>query len=321
MRQAMRLAMAFALMAVLLGGPAASAAPIVFGTAAQKEFDNMPFLIAKEKGYYGQEGVEVELFHFKGGGEFVSGFATGKVQLGFTSFASALRGMVRGVPIKIVAQTSHFPVYWGLMVKPDSPLKSIKDLKPGARISITTEGGLTHYVALLVLQTAGIDPAQATLVPLGAGPQMPAALRSGQIDAAIVWSPVGPELQRAGVGRYVAKLTDMLPAFTFSGVIASRDFIEKEPESIRKIMRAYRKGLAWMRANADETVNLMSQWYDMEPAIARDVYKESIANFTDDGQIDLKGLEYVIETSVKFKFLDKPLSVQDAADTRFVPIK
>ena len=59
----------------------------------------------------------------------------------------------------------------------------------------------------------------------------------------------------------------------------------------------------------------------MEPAIARDVYKESIANFTDDGQIDLKGLEYVIETSVKFKFLDKPLSLDSAADTRFVPIK
>lgn len=321
MRQAMRLAVALALMGVLLGGPAASAAPIVFGTAAQKEFDNMPFLIAKEKGYYGQEGVEVELFHFKGGGEFVSGFATGKVQLGFTSFASALRGMVRGVPIKIVAQTSHFPVFWGLMVRPDSPLKGIKDLKPGARISITTEGGLTHYVALLMLQTAGIDPGQATLVPLGAGPQMPAALRSGQIDAAIVWSPVGPELQRAGVGRYVAKLTEMLPAFTFSGVVASQDFIEKEPESLRKILRAYRKGLAWMRANADETVTLMAQWYDMEPAIARDVYKESIANFTDDGQIDLKGLEYVIETSVKFKFLDKPLGLNDAADTRFVPIK
>ena len=321
MRQAMRLAVALTLMGVLFGGPAASAAPIVFGTAAQKEFDNMPFLIAKEKGYYGQEGVEVELFHFKGGGEFVSGFATGKVQLGFTSFASALRGMVRGVPIKIVAQTSHFPVFWGLMVRPDSPLKGIKDLKPGARISITTEGGLTHYVALLMLQTAGIDPGQATLVPLGAGPQMPAALRAGQIDAAIVWSPVGPELQRAGVGRYVAKLTEMLPAFTFSGVVASRDFIDKEPESIRKIMRAYRKGLAWMKANAEETVSLMAQWYDMEPAIARDVYKESIANFTDDGQIDLKGLEYVIETSVKFKFLDRPLSLDQAADTRFVPIK
>ncbi len=312
-----------ALLALALAaeGAAWAAGPVVFGTAAQKEFDNMPFVIAKEKGYYGQEGVDVELFHFKGGGEFVSGFATGKVHLGFTSFASALRGMVRGVPIKIVAQTSHFPVYWGLMVRPDSPIKSIRDLKPGAKISITTEGGLTHYVALLILQTAGIDPAQATLVPLGAGPQMPAALRAGQIDAAVVWSPVGPELEKAGVGRYAAKLTDMLPAFTFSGVVASREFIDREPETIRKIMRAYRKGLAWMKANPDETVKLMSQWYDMEPGISRDVYQASLANFTDDGQIDLKGLEYVIETSVKFKFLDKPLAVKDAADTRFVPIR
>ncbi|MGH7267587.1 MAG: ABC transporter substrate-binding protein [Candidatus Rokuibacteriota bacterium] len=321
MRQSMRFAMVLALVAALLGAPTAWAAPIVFGTAAQKEFDNMPFLIAKEKGLFEQEGVQVELFHFKGGGEFVSGFATGKVHLGFTSFASALRGMVRGVPIRIVAQTSHFPVFWGLMVRPDSPIKTIKDLKPGARISITTEGGLTHYVALLMLQQAGLDVGQATLVPLGAGPQMPAALRAGQIDAAVVWSPVGPELQRAGAGRYVAKLTDMLPAFTFSGVVASQDFIQKDPESIRKILRAYRKGLAWMREHPDETVKLMAQWYDMEPAIAQDVYKESIRNFTDDGRIDLKGLEFVIDTSVKFKFLDKPLSVENAADTRFVPIK
>lgn len=320
MRQPVRCAMALAFVAVL-GASTAGAAPIVFGTAAQKEFENMPFLVAKEKGLFEKEGVQVELFHFKGGGEFVSGFATGKVHLGFTSFASALRGMVRGVPIRIVAQTSHFPVYWGLMVRPDSPIKSIKDLKPGARISITTEGGLTHYVALLMLQQAGLDVGQATLVPLGAGPQMPAALRAGQIDAAVVWSPVGPELQRAGAGRYVAKLTDLLPAFTFSGVVASQDFIQKDPESIRKILRAYRKGLAWMRESPEETVKLMAQWYDMEPAIAQDVYKESIRNFTDDGQIDLKGLEFVIDTSVKFKFLDKPLSVADAADTRFVPIK
>lgn len=312
----------FALALGIAGHAAAwAAAPVVFGTAAQKEFDNMPFVIAQEKGFYAQEGVNVEIFHFKGGGEFVSGLATGKVHLGFTSFASSLRGMVRGVPIKIVAQSSHYPVFWGLMVRPESPIRSIKDLKPGVRISITTEGGLTHYVALLMLQSAGLDPSKATLVPLGAGPQMPVALRAGQIDAATVWSPVGPELLRAGAARYVAKLTEMLPAFTMAGVVANRDFIEKEPDTVRKVLRGYRKGLAWMRANPDETVNLMVQWYDMDAGLSRDVYKEGMPNFTDDGQIDLKGLQFVIDTSVQFKFLEKPLTLGDAADTRFVPIR
>jgi ABC-type nitrate/sulfonate/bicarbonate transport system substrate-binding protein len=315
---------ALALAATACGGPDAGTEgtrdtrpiSVVFGTAGEKEFDNMPFLIAEQEGYFTEEGLDLEIVHFSGGGgDLVSGFAGERVDLGFTSFASALRGMVAGVPIKIVAETSTFPVFWGLIVPTDSDIQSVDDLEAGDRIAITSEGGLTHYVALLILAQAGLSPNDVTLVPLGVGPEMPAALRAGEIEAAIAFPPNGPLLENEGVARYVVSLQELVPNFTFAGIIASEKAIDEKPEAIAGLLRAYQRGLEWMEENPEESVAFIEEKYEIDPEISRQLYEAGMENFNRTGEINMEGLEFVLSTSAEYGFLEEELTVEEAADT------
>lgn len=326
MRSARRLLLALPLLAaVALGAPAPpvgeTAERIKIGTPGATDFGMLPVILAKDKGLYEAQGIDAEVLHFKGGGELTAAFASGDLLIGSTAVTTSSRGTAMGVPTTIIAELTRYPRNWGLMTLPSSPLKSIKDLKPGAKLGITRAGSQTHFVGLLIIAEAGLKADDVNFVPLGDPQAMVAAMRSGQIDGMIGYSPVSVALVLKGEAKMLADISDVVPRFSNYVIAANPKFVREQPETVRKILRAIFRATAWMKANPGETQEIMAKMYRLEPPLVKRLYESEISNFTDDGQIDPKAIEYLVDASIKYKFYDKRPALDQVFDGRFLPVR
>jgi NitT/TauT family transport system substrate-binding protein len=285
------------------------------------DFAMMPITLADDKGFFKQEALDTEFINFKGGGELTTAFASGDIDLGGTGISTHSRGVTAGVPAKIVSQMTHYPANWGLMVVPESPMKSLSDLKKGAKLGISRAGSQTHFIGIVLAVQAGLKPDDITFVPLGTPQSNVSAMKAGQTDGFIGYSPTSITLQLKKEARMVADASKVLPNFSNYAIAATHKLIEQNPKAVSAALRATHRAIVWMKANPQETQKYMMKQLNLEPELAKAVYDTEIGNFTPDGTIDMKGAEYVIDASVTYGFYEKKPTLKDVVDTRFTPVK
>lgn len=150
-------------------------------------------LIAQQRGYYKQEGLNLEILNIRGEIAIKTALA-GEVDV-FTNAGSALAGAVRGVPLKILSVVQDRPS-WELYVAPQ--VKSVEQLK-GSPIGVMSPEGSLAVVTRKILQKHGIDPARdAQLIVMGGDDVRFMALKGGAIKATLLNPPTGLMARRDG---------------------------------------------------------------------------------------------------------------------------
>ncbi len=96
-----------------------------------------------------------------------------------------------------------------------------------------------------------------TLLPTEAG-QAGAAFRAGKIDAAVTWEPWLKRASEREDGHILFSTKDS-PELIYDILITRGDLSEPEKDSVRKILRAWFKALAWMEENPEETIEIFSR--------------------------------------------------------------
>jgi ABC-type nitrate/sulfonate/bicarbonate transport system substrate-binding protein len=206
-----------------------------------------------------------------------------------------IKAIEQGAPLGIVGEVNKTAIGWGLVVPPDSPIKTIDDLEPGMKISYTSEGALTQWYALYVADQAGIDPTEIEGVPIGTNlPTIATALEEGQIDAAAVLLPWGDVLESEGTARWVAHMDKQLPKFSFTGIPATDTAIEDE-QTTSCLLGAYSAAVRWMAQNPDETQRFFEDFYQVEPALAKTAYEQLLRDFNETAQMEPDRMQFVID--------------------------
>lgn len=212
-----------------------------------------PSYVAFEKGFFAEEGLDAELVSGTLD-ELKTGLATGEFTVtngDFQYFPSIQEGM----DLKIIGGLHKGCIR--LVVPPNSPIKTTKDLK-GKRIGIDEMGGTPQSVATIVLANAGIDPKTGVTWVVYPLDQLTTAVKKGEIDAFAAWDPFGVLAeQKEG---YTA-LSDISTDPLFAGksccfLYASKKQLDENPERVAAIARAYKKATEWIKANPEETAKL-----------------------------------------------------------------
>lgn len=292
----------------------------VGGVLLNADFGAMPVALAQELGFYKAEGLEAKLVDFQGGGELMTALAANEVFIAEAGGPSSTRGTSVGVPTTIISQLKPSLVNWGLMVLPGSPIKSLSDLKSGMKIGITRSGSNTHLTGILIFAQAGLDPKDVAFVPLGSPANNLAALKSGQIDGMIIYSPTSVSLELEGKGKLVLDASKVMPHFSNYVMVGNPSFLKEKPEVVRKVLRAIYRAVVWMKANPKDTMTRMQAMYNLSPEVASELYRREINDFTSDGAIDIEGVKVVIEASVKYGFFQNKPPLEKAVDPQFTPV-
>jgi sulfonate transport system substrate-binding protein len=174
----------------------------------------------------------------------------GSLDFGSTAGAAALIGKVSGNPIRTIYVFSR-PEWTALVTMPDSPIKTVADLK-GQRIAVT-RGTDPHIFLVRALATAGLSEKDVKLVLLQ-HPDGRTALERGDVAA---WAGLDPMMAAAELESH-ARLFYRNPAANTWGVLNVREeFATAHPDLVRKVLIQYEVARKWAVAHKPELIAMM----------------------------------------------------------------
>jgi NitT/TauT family transport system substrate-binding protein len=227
-----------------------------------------------------KEGITAELTIYRGGAETFEAMAAGAadVILDATSLVSA--GRKKGVNSKVLANAAMGYYGWQLMTLAKSTL-GVKDLA-GKKVAITSAGSGSDLLALWTQQDKKIE---FTRVPVGGGGLVPNLL-AGNVDAAVVYSPLSFQISKSGEARTILDYSKEVPPNLAAGWIALDKYVQDKPQVVQKTLNALYGALAFMRANKDVSVKLIADLYEIPAEIAALEYENTIMKLETDGSMD-----------------------------------
>jgi len=231
--------------ALLAYGAAASAETTIrIGLAVPNYGPYAPVYAAEELGYYKENDVKAEITAYRGGAAGQEALAAGAADMISFFPPGAALAVKKGIKERVVAIGSARPVGWHIVVAASSPYKTFKDLA-GKKIGITAKGSTTDFYALWAANRAGV---QVETVPVGPAALIP-TLKSGQIDAAVLNSPLPFKLIIPGEGRSVVDLGSEMEPTLPDVWIATQAMIDGNPKAVEGALRAIYKATAYMKKN------------------------------------------------------------------------
>jgi NitT/TauT family transport system substrate-binding protein len=229
---------------------------------------NTGFIVAREKGFYREAGLEVEISPGKGSGSTAQLIASKAGQFGFADGFVVGNSISKGLNIKSVAS-----IYRGnpaaVMVLAESGISTPKDLE-GKSIGITA-GSAQFQQWPAFAKGAGIDPSKVRLVnvdPAGVG----TALLNNQVPAIAAFAQgYVPLIEiRANKTARIFWYADYGVNVVSNGVIVHNDFLKSDPETVRAFLAPTIKGFLYARSNPEEAIELIRKLSPaIDPKIAR----------------------------------------------------
>ena len=205
--------------------------------------------IAQEKGYFRDEGLDVEIVGFKAAPQILPAIATGEVQVSGSAVTPALfNAFARGITMKLVADKGQVAQGFGfaaIVIRSDlaDTIRDFKDLK-GRKFAVMGKGVSSTTQLGKALERGGIEPNEVELIELGL-PEMVAALGNKAIDGATLLEPFITFATARNVGIRWKGMEDFLPFTGQNGVIIySQQFTQEQPEAAKRWMAAYLRARA-----------------------------------------------------------------------------
>lgn len=227
-----------------------------------------------------KEGIAAELTIYRGGAETFEAMAAGAadVILDATSLVSA--GRKKGVNSKVLASAATGYYGWQLMTLSKSTL-GVNDLK-GKKVAITSAGSGSDLLALWTQQDKKVE---FTRVPVGGGGLVPNLL-AGNVDAAVVYSPLSFQISKSGEARTILDFSREVPPNLAAGWIALDKYVQDKPQMVQKTLNALYGALMFMRANKEASVKLITELYEIPAEIAALEYENTILKLETDGSME-----------------------------------
>jgi NitT/TauT family transport system substrate-binding protein len=281
----------------------------------------LPFTIARDKGYYRAEGLDVELILMSA--PIASrALLSGDVTVA-TVGGAGLPPLLRGSPFKFLFTSYNRPMFW-LYGKPE--IRDVKGLK-GKRVGVSGIGSGPDSLMREILRLNGLDPNRdVNVLSLGVMPMIFSGLQSGIVDAAMLSPPVTFKAEEAGFRVLVSFPKQDL--VELQGSVLVRDAsLQSERGQIEKFLRATYKGFLHIKENRAATIPIIARYLQVSETVAAKAYDQVVRPaMTQDGtlnaEMQTKAVEHVLkrldlkEAPPMSKIFDFSLTRKVAAEIR-----
>ena len=207
-----------------------------------------PIFIAQEKGWFKEAGLELSMKEFQSAAQVPLAVVSGDADLGVTAFTAGFFNLAAKGGLKVVAaQSAERPGYQlNVLVSTnpawDAGLRTIKDLA-GKRVAVTTIGSSVHYSLEILCRKHGVDTKALTIVALQSIPNMVAAFKGGQVDAAVLPVTTFRQVEADGSGKPIAFVGDEVP-WQLGAVFTSPKTVSERRSIVEKFLIGYTRAAA-----------------------------------------------------------------------------
>jgi len=283
---------------------------ITIAVGGKSLFYYLPLSVAERKGYFRDEGLEVEIPDFAGGAKALQALVGGSADFVSGAYEHTINMAAKKQPIKAVVLQLRYSAIELVMPKDRAArYRGGRDLK-GLKIGVTAPGSSTNMFVDNLLVKDGLKPSDVSIVGVGAGAGAVAAMEKGEIDALANLDPVVTQLE--STGKFVSVvdtrtekgMKDVYGGDYMAAVIYVTDeFVRKNPNTVQAVVNAMVRADKWIaKATPQEIVDLMPAEYKSgNPSLYKQGLLKNMIGYSEDGTMSLKAAENVYKVLAKFE--------------------
>ena len=266
--------------AILVGARLAGAQAPLQKISVSMSSTGMPSIelyIAREKGFFREEGFEPQLIRMSANAAIAAGVAGELDALG--SVGSAVRGIMRGVPLRVVSVDLRRPIFW---LVSRTEFRSAKELKRKS-LGIATINGSQHSAARKMLALHGVDSdKELTFVQVGDEASQLQALVSNSIQVAGLTPPYVFLARDKFKMNVLESSIDKFSSIQQGIGVQVKNF-QEQPDWLRRLLRVKAKAARFFHENEKETTELLARMWKSDLATATEWYRRCKPAFTPTG--------------------------------------
>ena len=320
-RRLLGLAMAV-LVGLLLGGPGTAAvapssdaapAPVPAMQATTLRVGHLPIaaqldvLVARDRGWFTEEGLNVDLTAMAGGAEILPALIGGSLDVGTLNVVTHIFAHDQGFRAKAVAgvfvQRRGDPIH-GILVRPDSPIQTARDLEDRT-LATNTLNNIDHIMQQVWVRQMGGDPSRVRFVEVPF-PQQPAALTQNRIDAIAPSEPFVTIALSQGARLLAYHYTDINETTLLAYYGATDDWLARNADLAQRYYRVTQRTNEFLFGDKREIQAAAVQYLNMNADLAARVgYGEN------QRRLDPAGIQWWIDTMRSFNLLQNQHNPQD----------
>jgi NitT/TauT family transport system substrate-binding protein len=249
--------------------PAAGAAPTKITVAAIAIVDTAPLYLAKAKGFFAEQNLDITVQSTTGGHEAVPCVVSGQCQLAFANVISLMLAHAKGLPLKVIAagsfSTGTPEDFGGIVVPAGSPVKTVKDLE-GKTVSVNQINNIVGVTVRAAMRRAGGDPDKVKLIEVSF-PEMPAALDQKRVDAACIVEPFLTVVRNQGATVLDWTFANIRPTLMIAAYFTTPEYAQKNPDVVKRFTVAINKSLTYASEHPDEARATLLTYTKIDKAI------------------------------------------------------
>jgi ABC-type nitrate/sulfonate/bicarbonate transport system substrate-binding protein len=245
---------------------------------------DMPYIIARDRGLFREEGLEPELIFMKAA-QTVPAMLAGGIDFG-TATGTAVAAAVSGVDVRVVFALTDKPSF-DLITAPS--IAAVQQLR-GKKLGITAYGALAEILARQILIAHKVPADQVTFLPMGTSDVTYLALKAGTIDATMLQIPQTFLAQDDGFKK-LASGADVYRAVQ-GGLTTTKATISDRPELVTRMIRATQRSLRLIRNDKKYALEFIRGPYlDLgkeRERFAGQIYDAALQYYLQSGSVDEK---------------------------------
>lgn len=329
LRSVLRAALAGAI-AAATASPAPAVDKVAVGTGGSAS--DAPFYIAYDKGFFKDDGLDVDLIVLDSGAKVIAPLGTGELDVGGGTVSAGFYNAVgRGILMKIVADQASIKPGYGyssLMVRKDlvdsGRYKSFADLK-GMKVAIGAPGTGTASALNEALKKGGLKYSDVDVVYIGFPEHLPTYKNKG-IDASITNEPTMTRAIEDGVAVRVAGNDITYPDQQTAVTFYSDNFIRNRRDAAERFMRAYLRGVRMYNdalrdgrlagPKANEVIPILVKYTTIKD---ESMFRRMVPSYCNpDGEVNVTSLKKDLEFFRELGLIEKKdASVDGVVDSSF----
>jgi NitT/TauT family transport system substrate-binding protein len=211
-----------------------------------------PLVVAEEKGFFKDEGLDVKVIVFPDATSRYNAFEAGNIHFSTGDIGDFALQAAEGYSASIIMQT-HWS--YSLMFIIENEFKDLSELK--GRIITCEKGGVDFFFLTKALERYGLTIDDVTIIDMTA-PEGAEAFIKGTVNATVGCGTETPLIIREGKGKTAITSKDF-QGIDPVGLYAQNKFLEENPDTVVKVLRAYFKALRWSEEHPDEYYEIANE--------------------------------------------------------------
>ena len=279
----------------------------------------LPLTITERLGYFKDEGLNVRISDFAGGTRSLEAVVGGSADVVAGAYEHTINMQSRRQHFQEFVLTGSAPqITVAIASRLAAQYKSPKDLK-GLKVGISAPGSSTNMVINYVAAQGGLKPTDFSVIGVGAGATVVAAVDQGRVDVISQTDPAVTILEKAGKVKVIAETrTPEGTAKIFGGpmpaasLYAPIEFIKKNPNTVQALVNATVRALQWMQdASPQQILNTVPEEYTLgDKAMYLFAYNNVKTAYSKDGYFPEAGAKTTLKALASFNPNIKPQEIK-----------